>query len=154
MTVYVSPIGRLHLQAGERGLSWCHVRRPARPAAPHPWLDVAVRELDEYFAGTRREFSVPVDLTGLDAVDARVLSTLTETSAAGSTTTYGALARLVGDVDPVRVGAALAANPVLIVVPCHRVLGTTGALTGYAAGLRNKRRLLDIEAGQRELEIA
>lgn len=151
MTVYASPIGRLYLQAGERGLTWCHVRRPARPAAPHPWLDVAVRELDEYFAGTRREFSVPVDLSALDALDARVLATLTEMSAAGSTTTYGTLARLVGTIDPVGVGAALAANPVLIIVPCHRVIGANGALTGYAAGLRNKRRLLDLEAGQLRL---
>ncbi len=151
MTVYESPIGRLYLQAGDRGLVRCHVRRPAAPAAPHPWLGIAVRELDEYFAGTRTAFTVPVDLSGLDGLDARILAAL---PAHGRTTTYGALARAVGDVDAQRVGAVLAANPVLVLVPCHRVIGTNGRLTGYAAGLRNKQRLLDLEVGQLGLEIA
>lgn len=158
-TTYESPIGRLYLQAGDQGLIRCHVRRgdassgPGRPIA-QAWLDVAVHELDEYFAGARHDFSLPVDLTRLDAVERAVLSALTETTAAGSTTTYGALARLVGDVDAQRVGAAMAANPVLIIVPCHRVVGANGKLTGYAAGLRNKQRLLDLEAGQLSLELA
>ena len=158
-TTYESPIGRLHLQATDQGLVRCHVRRgdiafgeTGSPIA-QAWLDVAVHELDEYFAGARGDFSLPVDLTGLDALDRTVLSALTETTAAGSTTTYGALARLVGDVDAQRVGAAMAANPVLIVVPCHRVVGANGKLTGYAAGLRNKQLLLDLEAGQPSLEL-
>ena len=115
-----------------------------------------MRELDEYFAGTRTEFSIPIDFSGadVDPLDTRILSTLTETVAPGRTTTYGALARLIGDVDAQRVGAALAANPVLIVVPCHRVVGANGKLTGYAAGLRNKQHLLDLEAGQPSLAIA
>jgi methylated-DNA-[protein]-cysteine S-methyltransferase len=158
-TTYESPIGRLHLQATDQGLVRCHVRRgsaltgPGSPTA-QAWLDVAGHELDEYFAGVRADFSLPVDLSGLDALDRAILSTLTETTTAGCTTTYGAVARLVGDVDAQRVGAAMAANPVLIVVPCHRVLGANGKLTGYAAGLRNKQRLLDLEAGQPSLELA
>jgi len=157
MSSYESPIGRLHLQASTQGLTWCHVRRPPAPGpTTHPWIDLAMRELDEYFGGTRTEFSVPVDFAGgdVESLDTRILSTLTETVAPGRTTTYGALARLIGDVDAQRVGAALAANPVLIVVPCHRVVGANGKLTGYAAGLRNKQHLLDLEAGQPSLAIA
>jgi methylated-DNA-[protein]-cysteine S-methyltransferase len=157
-TTYESPIGRLHLQATDRGLIRCHVRRGSAPEeggspTAQAWLDVAAHELDEYFAGVRTDFSLPVDLAGLDALDRAVLATLTETTAPGSTTTYGALARMVGGVDAQRVGAAMAANPVLIVVPCHRVLGADGKLTGYAAGLRNKQLLLDLEAGQPSLEL-
>ena len=156
MSTYESPIGTLHLHASAAGLTWCHVRRPG-PAvrlddpAGRRWIELARIELAEYFAGTRTTFSVPVDRSGTDAVDARVLAELPEH---GATTTYGTLARTLGDIDAQRVGAALAANPVLVVVPCHRVIGANGKLTGYAAGLRNKRRLLDLEAGQPSLVMA
>jgi methylated-DNA-[protein]-cysteine S-methyltransferase len=155
MSTYESPIGTLQLHASAAGLTWCHVRRPG-PAvrlddpAGRRWIELARPELDEYFAGTRTTFTVPVDL-GVDGVDARVLTAL---PSHGVTTTYGGLARTLGDVDAQRVGAALAGNPVLVVVPCHRVIGANGKLTGYAAGLRNKRRLLDLEAGQPSLVLA
>ena len=155
MSTYESPLGTLHLHASAAGLTWCHVRRPG-PAirlddpAGRRWIELARQELDGYFAGSRTTFTVPVDL-GVDVVDARVLAAL---PGHGATTTYGALARAVGDVDAQRVGAALADNPVLVVVACHRVVGANGKLTGYAAGLRNKRRLLDLESGQPSLVLA
>lgn len=155
MSTYESPIGTLHLHASIAGLTWCHVRRLGSAVrlddpAGHRWIELVRQELDEYFAGTRTAFTVPVDL-GADAIDARVLAALPDH---GRTTTYGTLARLLGGLDARRVGAALAANPVLVVVPCHRVLGANGKLTGYAAGLRNKRRLLDLEAGRPSLVTA
>jgi methylated-DNA-[protein]-cysteine S-methyltransferase len=155
MSTYESPIGTLHLYASAAGLTWCHVRRPGPPIrlddpAGQRWIALARQQLDEYFAGTRTTFTVPVDL-GVDALDVRVLAAL---PGHGRTTTYGALARTLGDVDAQRVGAALAGNPVLVVVPCHRVVGANGKLTGYAAGLRNKRRLLDLEVGQPSLVMA
>ena len=156
MSTYESPIGTLHVHASAAGLTWCHVRRPG-PAvrlddpAGRRWIALARRQLDEYFAGARTTFTVPVDLSEMDGVDARVLAAL---PGHGATTTYGALARALGDVDAQRVGAALAANSVLVVVACHRVLGANGKLTGYAAGLRNKQQLLDLEAGQPSLVMA
>lgn len=142
-----TPIGRLHLRGSAAGLTYCHVRRPrAETGSDARWLDLARRELDDYFAGTLRTFTVPLDLGGLDGERRAVLDAMADVGP-GDTTTYGALAARLGlDPDgPRRVGAALAANPVLILVPCHRVVGADGRLTGYAAGLAAKRRLLDLE---------
>ena len=118
---------------------------PATPAA-HAWLDLAHRELDAYFAGELRQFTVPVDLSRVDDAHRRILDALAELPY-GQTTTYGALATRLGLVDdgPRQVGAAMARNPVLIVVPCHRVLGAGNTLTGYAGGLAVKQALLDLE---------
>lgn len=158
---YESPHGRLTLAAGERGLTRVTFRpvRGADPdAVPTPaarsWLDLARRELDAYFAGALHRFTVPVDLDRVGAPHRRVLEALAAVGY-GRTTTYGALAARLGLVDdgPRQVGAAMARNPVLIVLPCHRVLGAGGALTGYAGGLPVKRALLDHEAGLLQLDV-
>ena len=149
-----SPVGRLHLAASAAGLTRCAFRprtRAAQPsaadAAAHDLLDQARRELEEYFAGERREFTVPVDLGRVGQPHRRILEALAAVPY-GATTTYGRLAATVGLVEdgPRQVGAAMARNPVAIVLPCHRVLGAGGSLTGYAGGLPAKQRLLDLEA--------
>lgn len=157
-----TPHGPLTLVAGDHGLTRATFR-PVRRAAPvatpaaEAWLDLARRELDAYFAGELRGFTVPVDLRRVDEPHRRVLDALTDLGY-GQTTTYGALAARLGLVEdgPRQVGAAMARNPVLIVVPCHRVLGAGDALTGYAGGLAVKRALLDLERRDQpgQLQIA
>jgi len=110
----------------------------------HPVIAATRLQLAEYFAGTRRAFSLPLDLHGTPfQVKAwRALATIPY----GTTTTYGAQARRLGDARWARaVGAANGRNPVSIVLPCHRVVGSTGALTGFAGGLAAKQALLDHE---------
>ena len=104
-----------------------------------------------------RQFSVPVDLRRVDGARRRILDGLADVGY-GETTTYGDHAARLGLIDdgPRQVGAAMARNPVAIVVPCHRVLGAGGALTGYAGGLARKRALLELEGRDRpgQLTIA
>ena len=112
-------------------------------AAQH--LDAACEQLDAYFAGERKDFEVALDLEGT-AFQQLVWQALVEIPF-GETQTYGALADRIARPTAVRaVGAANGRNPVAIIVPCHRVVGADGALTGFAGGLARKRFLLDHEA--------
>lgn len=107
-------------------------------------LAEAVRQLDEYFAGERTEFTLPLAQVG-DAFQRRVWALLREIPY-GQTRSYGDLARALGDVNLSQaVGAANGRNPISIVVPCHRVIGSDGSLVGYAGGLDRKRFLLALE---------
>lgn len=168
MNTHQTPLGTLTLDASEHGLTRCTFRPPRAGgdananAAPMPpaarrWLELAHRELDDYFAGRLREFTVPVDLGRIDGPRRTILDGLRDVGY-GRTITYGALAEALGLVEdgPRRVGGALAANPVLIVVPCHRVVGAGGKLTGYAGGIQVKRWLLDLESRDRapQLDLA
>ncbi len=111
-------------------------------------LDLLRRELDSYLAGGLREFTVPVDLVLASPFQREVLPTLAATVGFGQRTTYGALAAATGRPTASRaVGAALGANPLCVVLPCHRVLAASGSLTGYAGGLAAKAHLLALEAG-------
>jgi methylated-DNA-[protein]-cysteine S-methyltransferase len=102
-------------------------------------------QLDEYFAGKRRGFEVDWDVRGLPAYNQRVLSELARVEY-GSTTTYGSLAALTGNPRAARaVGTVMNRNPIPIVLPCHRVVGANGKLTGYAGGLDRKELLLRLE---------
>ncbi len=160
-----SPVGTLLLVAGKTGLVRLVYARgeaaedePDRIAAAispqivedQDSVGAARAQLDEYFADTRREFELRVDLAAVGAFGRDVL----QAAAAipyGQTLTYGALADLIGRPRASRaVGNALAANPVPIVVPCHRVLRMDGGRGGYAGGAEIKRVLLDIEDGRRE----
>jgi methylated-DNA-[protein]-cysteine S-methyltransferase len=124
-----------------------HWHRPD-PASFGPYSDVgfdAVREqIGEYLAGERQEFELAVAING-DAYQQRVWSLVGEV-AYGETRTYGDLSRRLADgTTPQHVGAAVGRNPLCILVPCHRVVGAGGTLTGYAGGLAAKRFLLDLE---------
>ena len=147
-----SPIGTLTLVATDDTLSGVYMvdHRHQPPAATFGEPDPAaftevITQLTEYFAGTRTEFDVPLHLHGTD-FQRRVWTEL-RAIPYGETTTYGELARRIGS--PLSasraVGLANGKNPVSIIVPCHRVVGSTGHLTGYAGGLDRKHHLLDLE---------
>jgi methylated-DNA-[protein]-cysteine S-methyltransferase len=112
-------------------------------------LDPLRRELDAYFAGTLRRFTVPAAPLLASPFTRDVLAVL-HSIPYGDTTTYGAVARAIGRPAAARaVGGALSANPLCIVLPCHRVLGSGGQITGYAGGPEAKRLLLGLEAAHR-----
>lgn len=116
----------------------------------HPILLETQRQLKEYFDGHRTEFSLPLDLRGTE-FQKKVWAAL-QTIPYGKTCSYADIARKIGAPDAVRaVGAANGKNPVGIVVPCHRVIGSGGKLTGFAAGLEIKARLLHIESREQTL---
>jgi methylated-DNA-[protein]-cysteine S-methyltransferase len=115
------------------------LRAPAR-------LDTTARQLDEYFAGERREFDVPLDWRLSAGFRSAVLHHLPEI-AYGHTASYAAVAKLAGNPRAVRaVGSACATNPLPVVVPCHRVIRSDGAMGGYLGGVEAKRILLTLEA--------
>ena len=109
-------------------------------------LDEARRRLDDVLAGRRHAFDLPTDLVLATAFQRAVLTTLGRTVGWGERTSYGELAGRMGRPSAARaVGSALGANPLCVVLPCHRVVGANGALTGYAGGPAAKRYLLDLE---------
>ncbi len=117
--------------------------------ASDPLLIQAAQELREYLAGDRQQFEVPVATSG-DATSELVWEQLREIPY-GETTTYGAIATALGRPGLAqRVGQAVGHNPLSIIIPCHRVLGADGSLTGYAGGLDRKRALLELEEPQAE----
>jgi methylated-DNA-[protein]-cysteine S-methyltransferase len=118
-------------------------------------LDAARRELEDYLAGRLHGFDLPVDLVLATPFQRVVLGRLGETVRYGERTTYGDLARHIERPSASRaVGAALGANPLCVVLPCHRVVASSGALTGYAGGLAAKEFLLDLEShGEGQLPL-
>jgi methylated-DNA-[protein]-cysteine S-methyltransferase len=144
-----SPVGRLRLIASGQsliGIWFSQGRDAARGASgmvnkSSPVLERAHAQLGEYFAGQRREFDLPLDPRGTE-FQRRVWQRLLHI-AYGDTTTYGALARELGDPGASRaVGLANGSNPIPIVIPCHRVIGADGSLTGFGGGLAIKSALL------------
>ena len=115
------------------------------PVAPSTFIDQARRQLTEYFAGQRSTFDVPLDLSKGTAFQQAVWCALLAIPC-GQVVSYGSVAQGIGKPAAMRaVGAAVGRNPVSIIVPCHRVLGASGALTGYAGGLERKKALLKLE---------
>lgn len=103
-----------------------------------------VQQLEEYFAGERKTFDMPIGLGGTD-FQRKVWLEVNKISF-GQTTTYMKISQKLGNPGAIRaVGAAIGANPILIILPCHRVLGSDGSLTGYAGGLERKKALLELE---------
>lgn len=147
-----SPAGTLRLVASDAALVgvYFEAHRPApsleaRPVRAHPILDRAGRELGEYFAGKRSRFTLPLEPRGT-AFQRAVWGALMAIPF-GERRSYAELAAAIGRPRAVRaVGAANGKNPLSIVVPCHRVVGSDGSLTGYAGGLAAKERLLALEA--------
>ena len=152
MTEMNSPVGVLRLVASVSGL--CHVHWPSDRATLTPTHQVrpeehrilldTVEQLTEYFAGTLRQFHLPLDIRGTEF---QVLAwTALATIPYGHTATYSSQAARIGRPTAVRaIGAANGKNPLSIVLPCHRVIGADGSLTGFAGGLDAKRQLLDHE---------
>ncbi|MDR3482120.1 MAG: methylated-DNA--[protein]-cysteine S-methyltransferase [Burkholderiaceae bacterium] len=148
-----SPLGPLLVAASDAGLRGIYFEEHKhfkgkgdwRLDPQHPILQQAALQLQEFFAGTRTGFDVPLDLSGTPFQQAvwRQLLTIPY----GDTISYAQHAQRVGRPTAARaVGAAIGRNPVSIVVPCHRVLGSNGAHTGYAGGLERKRALLEFES--------
>ena len=144
-SVLPSPVGPLLVSGDEEALTGLRFAGDAAP--PSGWrrddgrFREEARQLAEYFAGERTAFAIAVRLEG-PAFDRRVWDALREIPH-GTTTTYGEIATWIGAPGRARaVGSANARNPVAIVVPCHRVIGADGGLTGYAGGLERKRALL------------
>ena len=150
-----TPIGGLLLTADDDG-ALTGVNLPNRHPDPAGWerddelLADARRQLSEYFAGERTTFDLPLRPAGAP-FQLRVWEALLRIPY-GETASYGELARELGHPTAARaVGAANGRNPIAIVVPCHRVIGSNGSLTGYGGGLECKRALLDLEAGRTAL---
>jgi methylated-DNA-[protein]-cysteine S-methyltransferase len=148
-TVVESPLGPLTLVGDPDGLHAAYfpgrsgpLDEAARDAAP--FAD-AVTQLEEYFAGERQRFELVLALEGTP-FQRRVWAALAEIGY-GRTRSYGQLAAEIGRVDRIRaVGAAVGRTPVPIIVPCHRVIGADGSLTGYGGGLQRKQTLLELES--------
>jgi methylated-DNA-[protein]-cysteine S-methyltransferase len=150
---YDSPLGPMIVAATDRGLAgvWFAQQRHLPdcsmwPYAPrHPVLRDALAQLGAYFAGERTAFDLPLDLQGGTPFQQNVWHALLAIPH-GTTTTYRAVGAQAGQPLAMRaVGAAVGRNPLSIVVPCHRVIGSDGSLTGYAGGLERKRALLQLE---------
>ena len=148
-----SPVGQIRLIASARGLAamiWegenyerNKLNEPVNDEQ-NPILLQAEIQLNEYFTKQRKVFDLPIDLVGTE-FQVKVWNTILNIPF-GKTKTYGELARMLGDIKAVRaVGGALNKNPVSIIIPCHRVVGASGKLVGFAGGLKNKSILLNLE---------
>ncbi|MEG3765595.1 methylated-DNA--[protein]-cysteine S-methyltransferase [Alteromonas sp. 14N.309.X.WAT.G.H12] len=140
-----SPCGLIQICASARGVTAIRfVEEKSAPASPSPVTDLTCQQLREYFSGNRHEFTLPLDAAGT-AFQHSVWEALTHIPF-GETRTYGDIAQCIDNPKAVRaVGLANGKNPLSIVVPCHRVIGANGTLTGYAGGLVRKAALLKLE---------
>ncbi len=154
---FQSPLGHITLAATRTGLAglWFAGQRHLPPECEsttswptdlnHPVLIETAGQLSQYFSGQRRVFDVPLDLSGGTAFQRSVWQALLALGY-GDTTSYGRISHNIANPAAVRaVGSAVGRNPISIIVPCHRVLGADGALTGYAGGLDRKTALLRLE---------
>lgn len=156
-TTIESPVGPLLLAGNEQGLRFLSFAAEKRAMRLHPnWKEnrrafaEVARQLRAYFLGELTEFDVPLSLEGTP-FQLRVWMQLC-TIPYGETISYGQLARRIGEPEAVRaVGAANGSNPIPIIVPCHRVIGSDGSLTGYGGGLPIKEKLLALESRQLRL---
>lgn len=160
-----TPLGDLTLVASPSGLAgaWFDNQRHLPAAlstqlvgestiwpeqASHTILQEAVKQLTAYFAGQKNNFDLPLDLSAGSEFQQAVWQALLAIER-GSTTSYGALSASIGRPSAVRaVGGAIGRNPLSIIVPCHRVIGSSGSLTGYAGGLERKLALLQLEGAR------
>ncbi len=144
-----SPVGPLRLVATDKALVNLYFGSPSINAATraksHPVLDLAEKQLCEYFAGKRKKFDLPLAADGTK-FQKKVWATLSRIPY-GETKSYGDVARAIGNSKAARaVGGANNRNPIAIIVPCHRVIGANGDLTGFGGGLSVKQKLLAHEA--------
>jgi O-6-methylguanine DNA methyltransferase len=151
--IHPSPLGPLRLEARDGRLVGLWMDGDGVAAGDDPVLAATATQLEEWFAGERRSFDVPVELDGTPFQ--REVWTALCGIPFGETISYGELARRVGRPPSASraVGAANGRNPVSLVVPCHRVIGANGTLVGYGGGLERKRWLLDWEQGRAALPL-
>ena len=151
------PLGLLTLAATRLGMCgvYFHDQRSYRgtgdwiAAVAHPHLTQAALELDQYFSGQRTTFEVALDLNRYGTVFQQSVWRELRNIAYGSTSSYGQHAQLINKPRAVRaVGAAIGRNPLSMIIPCHRVIGSNGALTGYDGGLERKKYLLQLEGAR------
>ncbi|MEN9848589.1 MAG: hypothetical protein RL368_1329 [Pseudomonadota bacterium] len=144
--IFRSPIGDLHLIAHEHALMQCNFIEIEPDVSFTPELPILAKTLSElsgYFAGTLREFTVPIDLEGAAAFSQQVWEYTQQQVKFGTTQAYGEIAAALNRPKAARaVGAVMRNNPVALIMPCHRVVASTGKLTGYAGGIRRKAWLL------------
>jgi len=158
-TTLESPIGELLLLGDGRALRELYMQDGRRPIAVRSGWErcagpfaSACAQLQEYFEGGRTSFELPLAMNG-NPFERRVWRALGDIPY-GETTSYGEVARAIGHPSAARaVGVANARNPIAVIVPCHRVIGASGALTGYGGGLERKRLLLELESGQARLRV-
>ena len=142
--VIPSPVGHLRIDAEETGITGVNRTTEALFPPEHPLLAACVRQLGAYFAGELTDFDLPILLRGTP-FRMKVWQALL-TIPYGETRSYGELARMIGQPSASRaVGGANHHNPICIIVPCHRVIGADGSLTGYGGGVDMKEILLDLE---------
>lgn len=148
---FTSPVGKLQLVASDKALLALFSKKYFRAANDelieknnHHILLKAEKQLEEYFIGKRKEFDLKLEMRGT-VFQTKVWRQLQKIPY-GKTISYGQQATLLGDIKKARaVGAANGRNPLLIIVPCHRVIGSSGALTGFGGGLDMKQNLLELE---------
>lgn len=148
-----SPLGQLILATTDKGICgiYFHDQRHVKSThgwqqTKHPYLDEAAKQLDDYFQGSRQKFDLRLDLSVYGTVFQQAVWNALLTIPFGKTSSYGVHANLINKPLAVRaVGGAIGRNPISIIVPCHRILGSNGALTGYDGGLDRKKFLLALE---------
>ncbi|EGA66039.1 methylated-DNA--[protein]-cysteine S-methyltransferase [Vibrio brasiliensis] len=153
-TTFLSPLGKMTLQCNQQGLlgAWFETQTTQPDelgifTQDNPILTRTIIQLEEYFAGSRTEFELPIAAVGT-VFQTQVWKALT-TIPYGVTWSYQDLANAIGNPKAVRaVGLANGKNPVSVIVPCHRVIGKSGKLTGYAGGVERKAKLLDLEQSE------
>ena len=145
MPIISSPFGNILLESREGCLSCLQFTEEQTDGEILDQVLLSAKEqLEEYFAGKRKNFDMPIGLGGTD-FQRKVWMEVAKIPF-GQTTTYMKIAQKLGNTAAIRaVGAAIGANPILIVLPCHRILGSDGSLTGYAGGLERKKALLELE---------
>ena len=153
--IHDSPVGPLTLMSNGKALTHCEFENPRYPFEEAPRGDDAIiakarKQLDAYFAGKLRGFDLPLAPQGTD-FQQRVWKALLKIPY-GATRSYGQQALAIGSPKAVRaVGLANGRNPIAIIIPCHRVIGANGSLTGYGGGMARKQLLLDLEQGAPQL---
>lgn len=147
-SVYSSPIDFFHITASHKGITsiTCHEHPPAIINQPNQHITQCITELDEYFAQKRKDFTIPLDIQGTP-FQHTVWQELLKIPF-GETRSYKQIAESIGNLLAIRaVGTTNGKNKIMIIIPCHRVIGSNGALTGYAGGLHRKQWLLNFEKG-------
>ncbi|MFT4855616.1 MAG: methylated-DNA-[protein]-cysteine S-methyltransferase [Algoriphagus sp.] len=154
MLIISSPLGNIFLSIQDDSIS--ELRFTTEEVSIEPFnslLSEAKKQLDEYFSGKRKSFNLPVLLSGTP-FQYQVWSAVNKIPF-GETTSYLKLSQALGKPAAIRaVGAAIGANPILVIIPCHRIIGTNGQLTGYAGGLDRKEKLLELEGRPRQAKQA